>query len=256
VGTGKLQHLLNGFLTDHQVKLGRDKLYDLLREHHLLRHKRRKRAKTTNSQHPFYKYENLVKDFTATSANQLWVSDITYIRTGNDFSYLSLITDAYSHQIMGWALEPTLHTRGPLSALQMAVKFKVKGRKELIHHSDRGLQYCCQHYVKLLCSKDIRIRMTNLGNPGENAIAERINGTIKEEFNCRAFLTFDQAKVGIARAIEAYNQLRPHASCDYLTPTQAHQQEGPLRKRWRKPERKKSINGTFLMDTINRILSV
>jgi putative transposase len=134
VGTGKLQHLLSGFLADRQVKLGRDKLYGLLWAHHLLRYKRRKRAKTTNPQHPFYKYENLVKDFTATGSDQLWVSDITYIRTSNDFSYLSLITDAYSHQIMGWALEPTLHTRGPLSALQMAIKFKVKGKKELIPH--------------------------------------------------------------------------------------------------------------------------
>ena len=105
-------------------------------------------------------------------------------------SYLSLITDAYSHHIMGWALEPTLHTKGPLSALQMAIKFKGKGKKELIHHSDRGLQYCCQHYVKLLCSKDIRISMTNQGNPGENAVAEWINGTIKEEFNCGLLSVF------------------------------------------------------------------
>jgi putative transposase len=254
VGTGKLQHLLSSFLADHHVKLGRDKLYDLLRANHLLRYKRRKRAQTTNSQHPFYKYENLVKNFTASSPNQLWVSDITYIRTGNDFSYLSLITDAYSHQIMGWALEPTLHTRGPLSALQMAVKVKGKGKKELIHHSDRGLQYCCQHYVKLLNSHDVRISMTKEGKPGENAIAERINGTIKEEFNCRAFLTFDQAKASIAKAIEAYNHLRPHASCDYLTPAQAHMQEGPLRKRWRKPARKTPMNQTPLVDHANRIL--
>ena len=256
VGTGKIQHMLSGFLAEHHVKLGRDKLYDLLRAHHLLRYKRRKRAKTTNSQHPFYKYENLVKDFTATGSNQLWVSDITYIRTGNDFSYLSLVTDTYSHQIMGWALEPTLHTKGPLSALQMAIKFKGKGKKDLIHHSDRGLQYCCQHYVKLLCSKDIRISMTEQGNPGENPIAERINGTIKEEFNCRAFLTFDQAKAAIARAIQAYNHLRPHASCDYLTPAQAHHQEGPLRKRWRKAERKVPVNQMQRTEMTNRILSL
>ena len=254
MGTGKLHHLLGGFRADHQVKLGRDKLYDLLRDHHLLRYKRRKRAQTTNSQHPFYKYENLVKDFTASCPNQLWVSDITYIRTGNDFSYLSLITDAYSHQVMGWALEPTLHTRGPLSALQMAIRFKGKGKKELIHHSDRGLQYCCQHYVKLLDSHDVRISMTKEGKPGENAIAERINGTIKDEFNCRAFLTFEQAQAAIAKAIEAYNHLRPHASRDYLTPAQAHQKEGPLKKRWRKSARKTSVNETHLMNTANRIL--
>ena len=110
--------------------------------------------------------------------------------------------------------------------------------------------------MKLLCSRDIRISMTNQGNPGENAIAERINGTIKEEFNCRAFLSFDQAKASIAKAIQAYNQLRPHASCDYLTPVQAHLQEGPLRKRWRKPERKSPGSETPLIDKENRILSL
>ena len=141
VGTEKLHHLLTDFLAEQQIKLGRDKLYDLLREHHLLRTKRRKRAKTTNSQHPFYKYANLIKELPVSYPNQLWVSDITYIRTGNDFSYLSLITDAYSHKIMGWALDTTLQTKGPLAALQMAVKSLPKGKEEsLIHHSDRGIQ--------------------------------------------------------------------------------------------------------------------
>lgn len=108
VGTEKLHHLLSDFLAENHLKLGRDKLYDLLREHHLLRHKKHKRAKTTNSQHPFYKYVNLVKELPITRPNQVWVSDITYIRTGRDFSYLNLITDAYSHKIMGWALDTTL----------------------------------------------------------------------------------------------------------------------------------------------------
>jgi putative transposase len=239
IGTDKLHHLLTDFLAEHHIKLGRDKLYDLLRENHLLCHKRRKQTRTTNSQHPFYKYANLVKELSLTRANQLWVSDITYIRTGNDFSYLSLITDAYSHKIVGWAVEETLHTKGPLAALNMAVKHLQKGKESLIHHSDRGLQYCCQDYIELLSSHTIQISMTSQGDPGENAIAERINRTIKEEFHCRAFLTFEQAKAAIAKTIRAYNNLRPHASCDYLTPSQAHQQEGPLKKRWRKYERKK-----------------
>ena len=115
VGTGKLHHLLTGFLAQHQIKLGRDK--DLLREHHLLRSKRRKRAKTTNSQHPFYKYVNLVKEFTVSRPNQLWVSDITYIRTGNDFSYLSLITDAYSHKIVGYSIGYNLTDQGTISSI-------------------------------------------------------------------------------------------------------------------------------------------
>jgi len=104
---------MKDFLAEHHLKLGRDKLYDLLQEHQLLRYKKRKRARTTDSQHPFYKYANLVKELSLTRPNQQWVSDITYIRTGNDFSYLSLITDAYSHKIVGWAVAETLHTKGP-----------------------------------------------------------------------------------------------------------------------------------------------
>jgi len=138
-----------------------------------------------------------VKELSVTRPNQLWVSDITYIRTGNDFSYLSLITDAYSHIIVGWALAETLHREGPLTALQLVVKKLQKGKEKLIHPSDRGLQYCCKEYIQLLCSHNIQISMTNQGDPGENAIAERVNRTIKEEFNCQAFLTFEQAKATI-----------------------------------------------------------
>ncbi len=256
VGTGKLHHLLSDFLAEHHIKLGRDKLYDLLREHHLLRSKRRKRAKTTNSQHSFYKYVNLVKELPVSRPNQVWVSDITYIRTGRDFSYLSLITDAYSHKIMGWALDATLQTKGPLAALQMAVKTLPKGKEGLIHHSDRGIQYCCRDYIELLGSNEIRISMTNQGDPGENALAERINRTIKEEFNCRAFICFDLAKAAITKSILAYNQLRPHASCDYLTPNQAHQQEGTLKKRWRIKKRKTPVNQDQLIEKLNRTLTV
>jgi len=128
--------------------------------------------------------------------NQVWVSDITYIRTGNDFSYLSLITDAYSHKIVSWALAETLHTKGPLTALNMAVKHLQKGKESLIHHSDRGLQYCCKDYIQ-------------------------------------------QAKAAIVSSIQAYNTLRPHASCDYLTPNLAHQHEGSVKKRWRKYDKKR-----------------
>ena len=175
-----------------------------------------------------------MKEFTGSRANQLWVSDRTYIRTGNDFSYLSLITDAYSHQIVGWALDTTLQTKGPLAALQIGVKNLQKGKESLIHPADRGIQYCSKEYIQLLHAQDIRISMTSQGDPGENALAERINRTIKEEFNCRAFLSFDLAMAAITKSILAYKQLRPHASCDYLTPAQAHQQQGPLNKRWRK----------------------
>ncbi|MDB5261472.1 MAG: family transposase [Adhaeribacter sp.] len=252
IGTDKLHHLL----TENQIKLGRNKRYDLLRDHHLLCHKKRKRVRTTNSQHPFYKYPNLTKELMVIRPNQLWVSDITYIRTGNDFSYLSLITDAYSHKIVGWAVGETLHTKGPLAALNMATKTLEKGKESLIHHSDRGLQYCSRDYIQLLSLHTIQISMTSQGDPGENAIAERINRTIKEEFNCRAFFTFEQTKTAIAKSIQAYNNLRPHASCDYLTPNLAHQQHGLLRKRWRKQDRKKTMNKVNFEDKVNGTFAV
>ncbi|GEO05529.1 integrase [Adhaeribacter aerolatus] len=256
MGTAKLHHLLTDFLAKHHINLGWYRLYDLLRENHLLCQKKRKRARTTNSQHPFYKYPNLIKELVFTRPNQLWISDVTYIRTGSDFSYLSLITDAYSHKIVGWAVAETLHTKGPLAALNMAAKTLQKGKESLIHHSDRGLQYCCKDYIELLSSHTIQISMTSQGDPGENAIAERINRTIKEEFHCRAFLTFELARAAIAKSIQAYNNLRPPASCDYLTPNLAHQQHGLLRKRWRKHNRKNSMNKNQFDKKVNSTLTV
>ncbi len=138
----------------------------------------------------------------------------------------------------------------------MAVKTLPKGKESLIHPSDPGIQYCCQDYIELLCSNEIRISMTQQGDPGENAIAERINGILKEEFNCRAFISFDLAKVAITKSILAYNQLRPHASCDYLTPAQAHLREGLLKKRWRRYKRKNPINQELLIEKLNRIFTV
>ncbi|QMU29753.1 integrase core domain-containing protein [Adhaeribacter radiodurans] len=167
-----------------------------------------------------------------------------------------MITDAYSHKIVGWALDTTLQTKGSLAALQMAIKSLPKGKERLIHHSDRGIQYCSKEYIQLLQAKDIRISRTSQGDPGENALAERINRTIKEEFNCPAFLSFDLAKAAITQAILSYNQLRPHASCDYLTPAQAHLREGLLNKRWRKYKRKNPVNQEWLIEKLNRIFTV
>jgi len=146
------------------------------------------------------------------------------------------------------ALDTTLQTKGPLAALQMAIKTLPKGKEGLIHPSDRGIQYCCHDYIPLLGSKKFRLSMTNQGDPGENAVAERISGILKEEFNCRDFLSFDLAKAAITKSIQAYNQLRPPASCDYLTPNQAHLKEGTLKKRWRKYERKNPVNQELLID--------
>ncbi|MEZ4850464.1 MAG: IS3 family transposase [Bacteroidia bacterium] len=236
LGTEKLHICLKPFLRDHQIKMGRDKLNKLLKEAGLLVPKFKRYAKTTQSNHRFRKYENLIQELVLTRANHVWVSDITYVSIGGYFGYLSLITDAYSHKIVGWHLSKTLEAKGPIAALKMALKQRNhtgNKRDTLIHHSDRGVQYCCHAYIELLEEDDIQISMTQNGDPYENAIAERVNGIIKNEVLPHpGFPNFEQALEGIRQAIKAYNTLRPHRSCDMLTPEQAHLQQGPLKKRW------------------------
>jgi transposase InsO family protein len=154
--------------------------------------------------------------------------------TGDYFSYLSLVTDAYSRKIVGWSLQTHLQASGPLEALKMAVEQPPQSVTDLIHHLDRGIQYCCRDYISLLESAKIRISMTENSHPGENALAERVNGILKEELlENRRFTSFVAAQEAITKAVKTYNHLRPHSSCDYLTPEHAHQQKGKLRKRWR-----------------------
>lgn len=222
--------------------MGRDKLFDLLAAHHLLiRRCRRKRICTTNSNHPFRKYANLIKDLAVRCANQVWVSDITYLSLAGDrFCYLSLITDVYSRKIVGYHLHPTLHKEGPIAALQMALENRNSSVfYKTIHHSDRGIQYCCHEYTAILTKNNIAVSMTQQGDPGENAIAERVNGILKTELRLSGiFSSYEQALEVTRQAVDTYNQLRLHSSCDYLTPDQAYRRAtGPMRHRWK--ERKK-----------------
>ena len=180
------------------------------------------------------KYANLTKDLIITRPEQLWVSDITYIRMGNQWGYLSLVTDAYSHRIMGIGFRNDLLALGCLEAFQMALNNRSYGQHPLIHHSDRGCQYCCKEYVDLLNAKHIAISMTERGDPYENALAERMNGIIKEEFNLYSSQeSFENTYQRILKSVTAYNQIRHHGSCDNLTPCQAHKKEGELKKRWK-----------------------
>jgi transposase InsO family protein len=234
IGTRKLHYLLTDTLAQHGLDIGRDRLFDLLADYEMLvRRRKRKKIYTTDSNHPFRKYPNMIRDSVITAPNQLWVSDITYITLSGNFCYLSLITDAYSRKIIGYCLYPTLEKEGPLSALQMAIN-QWGHHSALIHHSDRGLQYCCAAYTSILDSNGIAISMTEKGDPYENAIAERVNGILKHEFeiNCR-FKSFDEAEQAICKAIQTYNELRPHGSCDYMTPDQAHKTEGLLISKWK-----------------------
>lgn len=235
IGTRKLHYLLEPYLQKHGIRLGRDKLFDILAAYGLLvkRHKRRK-VSTTHSDHPFRKYPNLVKEMRPFASGQLWVSDITYISMKDQYCYLSLITDAYSRRIMGYCLRTDLRKEGPLSALEMAIAQRNPDR-ELIHHSDRGMQYCCAEYISRLNRERIIISMAEKGDPYENALAERVNGILKTEFNLgRKFESFTHAAYAVKQAISIYNNLRPHSSLGNLTPEQAHPLQGTLEPKWKR----------------------
>jgi len=223
---------MNNFMQQHAIGMGRDAFFDLLRENGLLIRRRKRVPKTTNSKHWLKKYPNLIEGFIPTAPNQLWVSDITYIRLHNEFAYLSLITDAYSHKIIGFYLCENLSAKGCVNALKMALK-SLPEKHRLIHHSDRGVQYCSVEYVSLLEKEHIRISMTQTGNPKENPLAERVNGILKEELLEDVFPSLTIARNQIATAISTYNFHRPHLSIDMLTPAEAHNSEGPIKKRWK-----------------------
>ena len=194
-----------------ELKVGRDTFFNFLRDRGLLIRKRRTKVYTTNSSHWLRKYDNLIKDFIPTAPGQLWVSDITYIEIKEGFAYLSLITDAYSRKIVGWSLGETLEAKYSISALKMALKQR-KENTNLYHHSDRGIQYCSDGYVKLLRKHDIKISMTENGDPLENAIAERVNGILKGEWlNDLKLKSKEQAENQIKKIIYTYNHFRPHS---------------------------------------------
>lgn len=224
IGTRKLFSLL-------RPDMGRDAFFALLRESGLLVRQRRRYIRTTFSCHRFRKYADLSKELVISGPGQLWVSDITYIRAGQDFSYLSLVTDAYSRKIIGFSLSHALSTDNCLQALKMAIR-QWDGDGPLIHHSDRGIQYCSVAYTGLLKQKGIVISMTQSGNPRDNAIAERVNGILKIELLQERYTDFSSARQSIRKAVAIYNTLRPHTSLDMMTPDKAHEMTGPIKRRW------------------------
>ena len=233
LGTRKLHYVLQPRLASHKISIGRDYLFDLLAEHRLLIRRRKRKIITTDSRHWMRKYSNLIKNISVNRPEQIWVSDITYIRMVNQWGYLSLITDAYSRKIMGYCFRNDMAAEGCVEALQMALNNRIY-KEPVIHHSDRGSQYCSNQYVSLLLQNNIAISMTENGDPYENALAERMNGIIKTEFNLyNSLLGFEQTGKLISKSINAYNNLRPHASCDYMTPEETHLTSGQLNKRWK-----------------------
>ena len=222
--------------------MGRDRFEKLIDRYNLKVRKRMRKPRTTDSRHSLPVYKNLIKDFIPTAPNQLWVSDITYIpiwlsNGGYCFCYLSLILDAYTEEIVGWSVGPTLDTLYPIRALQMAlerVKDIPKEAMILIHHSDRGVQYASKDYVGLLKEYNIKISMTEDGNPKENPQAERINNTMKNELLKGArFMSLDEVIAAISAAVLFYNEERPHMSIDMMTPREAANCTGELKKHWK-----------------------
>ncbi len=222
-GVRKLMKSLNNDFEIQQLKVGRDTLFKVLREHRMLTLRKKYSARTTNSYHRFYKYNNIIKDVKITRPNQVWASDITYIRTIKGFCYLALITDMYSRKIVGYDISDSLELKGCVRALNKAL-YQAKNIKGLIHHSDRGIQYCSNIYTQILKRKRIDISMTEENHCYENALAERVNGILKDEFYLdQTFTNVAHAKRAAKNAIKLYNEIRLHLSLDYKTPNMVYQ---------------------------------
>lgn len=222
LGGRKLYHQIRSSIQDHQLKIGRDRLFEWLRENDLLVRPKRRYAKTTNSSHRFRVHENLLIKEKVERPDQAWVCDITYLRLTNGFCYLALITDVYSRKIIGHHVNDSLELKGCMKAFEMACSER-KQLQGTIHHSDRGIQYCSNTYVNLLRHKEILISMAEAGNCYENAIAERVNGILKNEFNLDAvFKSIDQAKQASDQAIRTYNEKRPHMSIGMKKPIELY----------------------------------
>ena len=223
IGTRKLYHKLQGSLV--KLKVGRDKLFDILRANDLLIKPKRQYHITTDSHHRFKKHKNLVENLMITRPEQVFVSDITYVGNRENPMYLALVTDAYSKKIMGYNLSNSLGAKGAILALKMAIKNRVYQEKDLIHHSDRGLQYCCDAYQKALTKSTIKCSMTEKYDPYQNAVAERINGILKQEFIGDLKINdIELMELLIENSIDIYNTDRPHYSNFMLTPNQMHLQ--------------------------------
>jgi transposase InsO family protein len=222
LGGRKLYHEIKPELEEMGFKFGRDRFFDLLRRERLLIRRKRKYIKTTNSYHRFRKYRNLIKDLSIDRPNQVYVADITYIRTLSGFCYLSLLTDACSRKIVGYHLSPSLGIEGCLCALKNALS-TLPQRASVIHHSDRGIQYCCEEYTALLNKRGVKISMTEENHIYENALAERVNGILKDEFMLGETLgSFEIAREMVREAIAIYNEERPHQSLGYEKPSVRH----------------------------------
>lgn len=233
VGSIKLYHILKFDMLNNGIEIGRDKFHEVLKRLCLLVPRKKQFFRTTDSNHIYNRHSNLVKGMNLNKPEQLWVSDITYLRTANGTMYLSLITDAYSKKIMGYHVSDNLKASSTKQALLMALKERRYRKRKLIHHSDRGIQYCCPEYTDVLDKHKIKISMTTKYDPYENSIAERVNGILKQEFDISNKRLYKEEIKRVVRAsIKIYNKMRPHFSCNLMTPEQAHIKGKYNYKKW------------------------
>jgi putative transposase len=238
IGGRKLLFMLSPFLKQHQLEIGRDAFFSLLRSYGLLNKRKRNKPQTTDSGHWMKKHPDLIRELVPTRSDELWVSDITYLNLIEGDVFLSLVTDAYSRKIVGFHVSPNLRAEGCVQALEMAIAGREK-LEGLIHHSDRGVQYCCDKYVDVLNDCGINISMTQNGNPRDNAIAERVNGILKMELLEPVFANLEEAREAVTRVVNIYNYLRPHSSLSMLTPALVHGRKLKVNRCWKNYYKKK-----------------
>lgn len=226
LGARKLLPLINKELRKEGLSIGRDHLFNIMDAYGLKVRRRKRGTRTTDSSHHFRRYGNLIKALKVKRADQVWVSDITYIKVGDRFMYLSIITDAFSRKIVGYRLHGDLSVEGSLKALLMALSGRSDPSSSLIHHSDQGVQYCSHAYINTLKSNDVSISMASRGSPHENALAERVNGILKQEYELgKVFSSEELAYQSVHSAVNSYNTKRPHNSLGGRTPNQVYHSE-------------------------------
>lgn len=224
LGTRKLHHLLKQEFIDNDIKIGRDGLFNYLRASHMLIRPKKNYTRTTWSKHWLRKHPNLVKDVSVNRAEQLWVSDITYVKTQDENCFLSLVTDAYSRKIMGYHVSDNLKAESVMLALEMAISRRMY-TQELIHHSDRGIQYCAEPYQNMLLKYGMKCSMTDGYDCYQNALAERMNGILKHEFLLHVPKNMEQLKKMVVQSVNVYNTKRPHLALNMKTPDQKHKEK-------------------------------
>lgn len=222
LGGRKLLHLLRRELKEAGVELGRDRFFEILHKHHLLVRRRRRGRRTTQSRHRYRVYSNRLKEREREATHQAWVADLTYVATEEGYLYLSVVQDWHSRKAVGWACHDGLEAEGCLRALRRAMS-QLPADRHPIHHSDRGVQYCCRAYVETLERRGLTISMTEENHCYENAQAERLIGIFKQEYGLGGwFRSKAEARRAVAEAMELYNRRRPHLSLSYRTPEQVH----------------------------------